>query len=105
MPFLRGGLQKLVTIKKDVALDVVIEDLAVGKKNKELLQEIYAELDFKAWLEEEPQKEDVEKAKLESQYELITTNKQLEKWLIKIKESKVLALDTETTGLDYMDSK
>ena len=108
---LRSGLdqlelsQKLVTIKKDVALDVVIEDLAVGKKNKELLQEIYAELEFKAWLEEEPQKEDVEKAKLESQYELITTNKQLEKWLIKIKESKVLALDTETTGLDYMDSK
>lgn len=108
---LRSGLdqlelsKKLVTIKKDVSLKVDIKDLIVGKKNDELLQQIYTELEFKAWLEEEPQKKEIEKTDLESKYELITKNKQLDKWLAKIKKSRVVALDTETTGLDYMDSR
>tara|TARA_Y100000590_G_scaffold79789_1_gene88595 strand:+ start:15401 stop:18091 length:2691 start_codon:yes stop_codon:yes gene_type:complete len=108
---LRSGLEQLelsrqlVTIKKDVTLDIDLKDLKVGKKNKELLKEIYTELEFKAWLEEEPKSEGIEKTTIESKYELITKNKQLEKWLTKIKKSTIVALDTETTGLDYMDSK
>ena len=75
--------------------------------NKKLLDEIYTELEFKAWLEKEevPAKEVKEEAIKQSKYECITKLKQLESWLTKIKNSSLLALDTETTGLDYMDAK
>ena len=110
---LRNGLsqlhvsKELVTIKKDVSLEVGVKDLMVGKRNKKLLEEIYTELEFKAWLEKEeaPEKEVKEEVTKESKYELITKIKQLESWVTKIKKSSLLALDTETTGLDYMDAK
>ena len=110
---LRNGMsqlhisKELVTIKKDVSLEVGVKDLTVGKRNKKLLDEIYTELEFKAWLEKEevPAKEVKEEAIKQSKYECITKLKQLESWLTKIKNSSLLALDTETTGLDYMDAK
>ena len=110
---LRNGLsqlhvsKELVTIKKDVSLEVGVKDLMVGKQNKKLLEEIYTELEFKAWLEKEetPEKEAKEEVTKESKYELITKIKQLESWVTKIKKNSLLALDTETTGLDYMDAK
>ena len=110
---LRNGLsqlhvsKELVTIKKDVSLEVGVKDLMVGKQNKKLLEEIYTELEFKAWLEKEeaPEKEAKEEVTKQSKYELITKIKQLEGWVTKIKKSSLLALDTETTGLDYMDAK
>ena len=110
---LRNGLsqlhvsKELVTIKKDVSLEVGVKDLMVGKRNKKLLEEIYTELEFKAWLEKEeaPEKEAKEEVTKQSKYELITKIKQLEGWVTKIKKSSLLALDTETTGLDYMDAK
>ena len=110
---LRNGLsqlhvsKELVTIKKDVSLEVGVKDLMVGKQNKKLLEEIYTELEFKTWLEKEeaPEKEAKEEVTKQSKYELITKIKQLESWVTKIKKSSLLALDTETTGLDYMDAK
>ena len=110
---LRNGMsqlhisKELVTIKKDVSLEVGVKDLTVGKRNKKLLDEIYTELEFKAWLEKEevPAKEVKEEAIKQSKYECIIKLKQLESWLTKIKNSSLLALDTETTGLDYMDAK
>ena len=110
---LRNGLsqlhisKELVTIKKDVSLEVGVKDLMVGKRNKKLLEELYTELEFKAWLEKEevPQKEVREEVTRKSKYELITKIKQLENWITKIKKNPLLALDTETTGLDYMDAK
>ena len=110
---LRNGMsqlhisKELVTIKKDVSLEVGVKDLMVGKRNKKLLEEIYTELEFKAWLEKEeaPEKEAKEEVTKQSKYELITKIKQLESWVTKIKKNSLLALDTETTGLDYMDAK
>ena len=49
---LRNGLsqlhvsKELVTIKKDVSLEVGVKDLMVGKQNKKLLEEIYTELEL-----------------------------------------------------------
>ena len=107
---LRNGLdqlllsKELVTIKKDVPLEVGINDLSVGEEEKELLKKIYTELEFKTWLEEEGP---IKKAQKEekTQYDLVTDEKQLNKWISKIKKSPLLVLDTETTGLEYMDVK
>ena len=109
---LRNGLdqlhlsKELVTIKKDVPLKMGVHDLAVGKEDRKLLNDIYTELEFKTWLEKEETvaiapEEDTKKTK----YELVTQKKQLENWIAKIKKSSFFALDTETTGLDYMDAK
>ena len=109
---LRNGLdqlhlsKELVTIKKDVPLKMGVHDLAVGKEDRKLLNDIYTELEFKTWLEKEETvaiapEEDTQKTK----YELVTQKKQLENWIAKIKKSSFFALDTETTGLDYMDAK
>ena len=109
---LRNGLdqlllsKELVTIKKDVPLKVGIHDLAVGKEDRKLLEDIYTELEFKTWLEKEEKVEIVpEEDTKKSKYELVTQKKQLENWIEKIKKSSFFALDTETTGLDYMDGK
>ena len=105
---LRNGLEqlelskKLVTIKKDVSLEFNIDNLKVDKPDEKLLQEIYIELEFKAWLKEDNSTENNKKR--ETDYQLVVTSKELDKWISKIKKSKYLALDTETTGLDYMDS-
>ena len=109
---LRNGLdqlllsKELVTIKKDVPLEIGVHDLAVGKEDRKLLEDIYTELEFKAWLEKE---ETVaiapEKDTKKSKYELLTQKKQLKNWIAKLKKSSFFALDTETTGLDYMDAK
>ena len=107
---LRNGLdqlllsKELVTIKKDVPLEVGINDLSVGEEEKELLKKIYTELEFKTWLEKEGP---IKKAQKEekTQYDLVTDEKQLNKWISKIKKSPLLVLDTETTGLEYMDVK
>ena len=109
---LRNGLdqlllsKELVTIKKDVPLEIGVHDLTVGKEDRKLLEDIYTELEFKAWLEKEETvaiapKKDTKKFK----YELVTQKKQLENWIAKLKKSSFFALDTETTGLDYMDAK
>ena len=110
---LRNGIdqlhlsRELVTIKKDVSLEIGIKDLTVGKPNKKLLEEIYTELEFKTWLEKEgsPEKEAKEEVIKQSKYELINKIKQLENWVTQINKSSLLALDTETTGLNYMDAK
>ena len=109
---LRNGLdqlllsKELVTIKKDVPLEIGVHNLTVGKEDRKLLEDIYTELEFKAWLEKE---ETVaiapEKDTKKSKYELVTQKKQLENWIAKLKKSSFFALDTETTGLDYMDAK
>ena len=35
---------------------------------------------------------------------MISISDELDSWILKIKKAKYLALDTETTGLEYMDS-
>jgi len=94
----------LVTIKRDVELPFGIEELKVDKEDTKELTKIYEELEFKTWLQEEP-KQQIEKPKqLNSNYKLINTEKGLDKIIKAASKSKVIAIDTETTGLDYMDA-
>ena len=100
--------KKLVTIKKDVLLDFSINDLSIKKEDSKLLENLYKELEFKAWLKkDEPSEVEKEREtkKREVHYELIINKKQLEVWISKVKKSSLLVIDTETTGLEYMDDK
>ena len=94
----------LVTIKRDVELPFGIEELKVVKEDAEGLTKIYEELEFKSWLQEEPKQQTPKPKQLNSNYELINSEGALDKIIKAANKSKVIAIDTETTGLDYMDA-
>ena len=108
---LRLGLEQLslskelVTIKKDVDLDVTIEGLKVQPADQSGLNAIYKELEFRSWLNNKDERPRVEEEKINSNYELVLNEKDLDKWIKKANKAKTVAVDTETTGLNYMDAK
>ena len=93
---------ELVTIKKDVELPIGIEELKVGKEDSEGLAKIYEELEFKAWLQGEPQKQTEKQKQFNAKYKLINTEKDLDKVIKEANKSNVIAIDTETTGLSLI---
>ncbi len=95
---------ELVKIKTDVPLEIGIEDLAVSESDAEKLFEVYKELEFNSWLQEVPEKKIV-KPEVNSSYVCISTEKALKELIKKASKAKTIALDTETTGLDYMDTE
>ena len=94
---------ELVRIKTDVPLDVGIEDLIITEPDTKQLTEIYKELEFNAWLQEVPEKKATAK-KVNSSYMCISSEDQLKKIIKEASKAKTIAIDTETTGLDYMDT-
>ena len=94
---------ELVKIKTDVELEFGIEDLARSEPDTEKLTEIYKELEFNAWLQEAPEKKTIPK-KVNSSYICISSQDLLEKIIKNASKAKTIAIDTETTGLDYMDT-
>ena len=114
---------KLATIKTDLVLPFDIGNIPKMSLDEGKLLEIYTELEFKAWTEElgnkrgqfstetsvsEPQtnasKEPLDVSS-EIHYEVILELSHLKKWITKISNSKLLAIDTETDSLDYMSAK
>ncbi len=95
---------ELVKIKTDVDLELGIEELEVGEPNLEKLSKIYKELEFNAWLQEAPQKQAVSR-NVKNSYKCITTKEELKKLIKDATKAETVAIDTETTGLDYIDSE
>ena len=109
---LRNGItqlklsKELVTIKTDVLLDASIEDLKVNPADNKKLQGIFKELEFNTWLDGEDKEPNSNKEKSNSEnfkknYSLITNEKDLDKLINKLSKLDYIALDTETSGLDY----
>ena len=94
---------ELVRIKTDVPLDLGIEDLIITEPDTKQLTEIYKELEFNAWLQEVPEKKATAK-KVNSSYMCVSSEDQLKKIVKEASKAKTIAIDTETTGLDYMDT-
>ena len=123
---------RLATIKTDVALDITPEQLTLGASNNDQLTEYFGRYEFKRWLNEvmngadsitnnneQPTKinhyqatpalaQDNSEEALpaiqidRSRYETLLTEADLNRWMEKLKQAKLFALDTETDNLDYM---
>ena len=123
---------RLATIKTDVALDITPEQLTLGASNNDQLTEYFGRYEFKHWLNEvmngadsitnnneQPTKinhyqatpslaQDNSNETLpviqidRSRYETLLTEADLNRWVEKLKQAKLFALDTETDNLDYM---
>ena len=102
--------KKLVTLRYDVELDLNPEDLVICVPDNASLKEIYTYWNFTTWLKQlnentsEDKNTDDQKTlvKNEPKYETISTEKKLDEWIAKLKNSDLVAIDTETTSLNYM---
>ncbi|MCZ6901689.1 MAG: DNA polymerase, partial [Rickettsia endosymbiont of Ixodes persulcatus] len=97
--------RKLATIKTDVELDVVIENLKLKPTDNETLKTLYQEMEFKAWLNKVLESPSAKTAEPQQTYETIFTESDLDKWISAMYKKALFAFDTETTSLNYMDAK
>lgn len=109
----------LVTIKCDVELEDDPESLKRQKPDNGLLAELFGRLEFKTWLAEAKaggSKNSSDNSSAENNtakevkeitanYETILSEKELDKWLTKLKKAECFSFDLETTSLDYMQAK
>ncbi len=98
--------RKLVTIDCDVALEQAPEQLRIQPADVDGLREWYTRLDFKRWLEElgaggEAPPATADGAATNPEYETILTRDQFAAWLKKLEQAELIAIDTETTSLEY----
>ena len=123
---------RLATIKTDVDLDITPKQLTLGASNNDKLTEYFGRYEFKRWLNEvmngadsitnnneQPTKinhyqatpalaQDNSEEALpaiqidRSRYETLLTEADLNRWVEKLNQAKLFALDTETDNLDYM---
>ena len=113
----------LATIKTDVEMPLNISQLHNQAPNQERLAELFDQLEFKSWVKElsaedsearpssaigqidTPAVEIVVKpvqANIVKDYQIVLTEAHLKDWIEKIKAAELIAVDTETTSLDYM---
>jgi len=112
---LRASLEQLplsydlATIKLDVELDVGVNDFTMLPVDQPALLALYKELEFKSWIAEVSagavEDELPQSAAIETDYQVVFTEAEFEKWLEKLAASEVFAFDTETTSLNYMDAE
>ncbi len=106
--------RELVTIRRDVDLDLGPEDLRAREPDRQRLQELYRRLEFRSWLEEllqqsrddpGPGTDEGDGATLEADYQLILDQAGLDAWLERLRAAPLFAFDTETSSLDYMQAE
>ncbi|MHB1586936.1 MAG: DNA polymerase I [Acidiferrobacteraceae bacterium] len=87
----------LVTVRCDVKLDTRLSDLKRRIPDEDALRALYARLEFKTWLGELG---GVRREPSSDHYETILTEPDFERWLSRLQTAPLIALDTETDGLD-----
>jgi DNA polymerase-1 len=105
---------KLATIDCNLKLDRTTESLVATKADVAVLQPLYEELELRRLLGKLGDSEDADDpadvptpaAKPAAvEYETVLTDQQFEAWLKKIKAADLVALDTETTSIEYMQAE
>lgn len=111
--------QALATIKLDVPLTTGPHDLVTQPPNHAELRRWYQRLEFKTWLKQL----DEDTSKLETvsstgtdadrptppavrgQYETVSSMDQFHRWIARLQDATLYAVDLETTSLNYMDAE
>ncbi|RMO87371.1 DNA polymerase [Pseudomonas syringae pv. tagetis] len=101
---------ELATIKIDVPLDIELEQLHCSEPDRDKLMELYAELEFKSWIEDlqrdakragqELVVEEPTVAAKEATYEVILEQGQFDAWLKKLQAAPLFAFVTQSNGTD-----
>ncbi len=123
---------QLATIKTDVEMPLHIGDLKNGTPDNDQLLALFQDMEFKSWVEEalagsngaavaqpsaakatekDPEKasqepaQPIEKAALVKDYQTVLTEAHFADWLERLNTADLIAVDTETTSLDYMKAE
>ena len=92
----------LVTIKCDVPIDSSVIDLTIGESDETSLYEQFNDLGLHGLIKQFDIRPKEKEILRDSNYQTISTNKDLDQLIHSIKKSTYFAFDTETTSLDYM---
>ena len=119
---------ELATIKTDVDMPLHLSELKNGEPDKAALLSLFKDMEFKTWIDEaqtSPQSNShakpaaaakgpitdelddlvaapVDTAVIVKNYQVVLTEQDLAIWIDKINSAELVAVDTETTSLDYM---
>jgi len=100
----------LATIKTDVDLELGIDDLEANEANNEALRKLYSHYELRSLLRQldeavndAPETVAVEQEKID--YETVLTWAAFDTWLAKVGKAPLVAFDTETNSLDYMNAE
>ena len=104
--------QKLATIQQDVELEQGPGDLAKIAPDVEALRKLYTQLELRTLLRQlgdagvatgaAAPADDTNK---KGDYQTVLKRKDFDTWLKKINKAKLVAVDTETTSIDYMQAE
>ena len=108
---------ELATIDCAVPLEFVADELQMMTEDKEQLLSLYETLGFNSWLQElqggqaktatgasAAATASKSEQAIAGEYELILTLEQLQQWALKLATAELIAFDTETDSLDYMQA-
>ena len=114
---------QLATIKTDVEMELTVSQLANQAPNETELLALFKDMEFKTWINELTDKNDSDNSPdkplaqdipeqvittpvlAQANYETVLTTENFESWLQRLRSSELMAIDTETTGLDYMTAE
>jgi DNA polymerase-1 len=103
---------RLATVKCDVPLEISPRDLFIKPADVTRLRELYGRLEFRAWLAalEESMGERggtrlEPKSSEAADYRIILTEAALNDWLAKLEVAPLIAFDTETNSLNYVEAR
>ncbi|MCW8845511.1 MAG: DNA polymerase I [Gammaproteobacteria bacterium] len=104
--------RKLATIDCDVALDLEPEQLTQSAPDLDTLRELYTRLEMNSLLrqlpgagQDAPDAMTPQPAAMKTHYHIVLTLAELRSWKTRLEKAELSALDTETTGLDYMQAE
>ncbi|MGB5690312.1 MAG: DNA polymerase I [Woeseiaceae bacterium] len=100
----------LATIRRDVDLEIGVDDLTASDADNEALRKLYSHYELRSLLRQldeaghaTPEPVAVEENKAD--YETVLTWAAFDGWMEKIGKADLVAFDTETNSLDYMNAE
>jgi len=97
--------QQLATIDCSLELDCTLDDLFIGESKDSELYVQFKNLGLNALIKQLGIEEPTTKIRRETVYQGILTKKEFEALLNRLSRAEVVAIDTETTSLNYMQAK
>ncbi len=109
--------KSLITIKKDVEMNVLFDDFIKAEQDKKELHKIYQYYNFSSWLKKEFEDSVTDVALHSSNsetqaefnqnqdYSIVNTESDLDHWITQIEQNNLCILDTKTDSLNFMEAR
>ena len=108
--------KSLITIKKDVEMNVLFDNFVKAEQNKKELLKIYQHYNFSSWLKKEFEDNDNEVTNTSNSevhaefnknkdYSIVNAESDLDYWITQIEQNNLCILDTETDSLNFMEAR